>query len=87
MDIIPFTFIYFIMVFLPFVFVQDMFIYSAGLFPLLGNAAMSVKPVLLNLYEEHYLPLGEHLKPALTGLLQGILPGLEEGSDYYDRFV
>ncbi|XP_071478733.1 protein DOP1A-like [Diadema antillarum] len=64
---------------------QDMFIYSAGLFPLLGNASMSVKPVLLNLYEEHYLPLGEHLKPALTGLLQGILPGLEEGSDFYDR--
>nr|XP_054753790.1 protein dopey-1-like [Lytechinus pictus] len=64
---------------------QDMFIYSAGLFPLLGNASMSVKPVLLNIYEEHYLPLGEHLKPALTGLLQGILPGLEEGSDFFDR--
>ena len=63
-----------------------MFIYSAGLFPLLGNASMSVKPVLLNIYEEHYLPLGEHLKPALTGLLQGILPGLEEGSDFFDRY-
>ncbi|XP_071956743.1 protein DOP1A-like isoform X2 [Antedon mediterranea] len=64
---------------------QDMFIYSSGIFPLLGNAAMSVKPVLLSLYEEYYLPLGEHLKPALTGLLQGILPGLEEGSEYYER--
>ncbi|XP_033095946.1 protein dopey-1-like isoform X2 [Anneissia japonica] len=64
---------------------QDMFIYSAGIFPLLGNAAMSVKPALLSLYEEYYLPLGEHLKPALTGLLQGILPGLEEGSEYYLR--
>ncbi|XP_070567212.1 protein DOP1A-like [Ptychodera flava] len=64
---------------------QDLFLYSAGLFPLLGNAAMSVKPVLLSLYEEHYLPLGEHLKPGLNGLLLGILPGLEEGSEYYER--
>ena len=64
---------------------QDMFIYSAGIFPLLSYAAMPVKPVLLNLYEEHYLPLGEHLKPSLTGLLQGILPGLEEGSDQNER--
>ncbi|XP_022089796.1 protein dopey-1-like isoform X2 [Acanthaster planci] len=64
---------------------QDMFIYSAGLFPLLGSAAMAVKPKLLHLYEEHYLPLGEHLKPCLTGLLQGIMPGLEEGSEFFDR--
>ncbi|XP_071800517.1 protein DOP1A-like isoform X4 [Asterias amurensis] len=64
---------------------QDMFIYSAGLFPLLGSAAMAVKPKLLHLYEEHYLPLGEHLKPCLTGLLQGIMPGLEEGSDHAER--
>ena len=62
-----------------------MFIYSAGLFPLLGGSAMAVKPKLLHLYEEHYLPLGEHLKPCLTGLLQGIMPGLEEGSEYSDR--
>ncbi|XP_077977408.1 protein DOP1A-like isoform X2 [Glandiceps talaboti] len=64
---------------------QDLFLYSAGLFPLLGNAAMSVKPVLLNLYEEHYLPLNEHLKPGLNGLLLGILPGLEEGSEHFER--
>ncbi|PIO34532.1 hypothetical protein AB205_0097240 [Aquarana catesbeiana] len=58
---------------------------SAGLFPLLTNAAMSVKPVLLSLYEMYYLPLGKTLKPGLQGLLTGILPGLEEGSEYYDR--
>ncbi|XP_071819814.1 protein DOP1A-like isoform X3 [Apostichopus japonicus] len=64
---------------------HDMFIYSAGIFPLLSYAAMPVKPKLLGLYEEHYLPLGEHLRPALTGLLQGILPGLEEGSEHSER--
>ncbi|XP_071998138.1 protein DOP1A isoform X3 [Engystomops pustulosus] len=64
---------------------KDLFLYSAGLFPLLTNAAMSVKPVLLSLYEMYYLPLGKTLKPGLQGLLTGILPGLEEGSEYYDR--
>ncbi|KAM8952672.1 protein DOP1A isoform 2-T2 [Pelodytes ibericus] len=64
---------------------KDLFLYSSGLFPLLTNAAMSVKPALLSLYEIYYLPLGKTLKPGLQGLLTGILPGLEEGSEYYDR--
>ncbi|CAB1333638.1 unnamed protein product, partial [Coregonus sp. 'balchen'] len=64
---------------------KDLFLYSSGLFPLLSNAAMSVKPVLLCLYETYYLPLGKTLKPGLQGLLTGVLPGLEEGSEYYDR--
>uniref|UniRef100_A0A8C5Q2B3 DOP1 leucine zipper like protein A n=1 Tax=Leptobrachium leishanense TaxID=445787 RepID=A0A8C5Q2B3_9ANUR len=64
---------------------KDLFLYSSGLFPLLTNAAMSVKPALLSLYETYYLPLGKTLKPGLQGLLTGILPGLEEGSEFYDR--
>ncbi|XP_068179023.1 protein dopey-1 isoform X2 [Antennarius striatus] len=64
---------------------KDLFLYSSGLFPLLSNAAMSVKPVLLGLYETYYLHLGKTLKPGLQGLLTGVLPGLEEGSEYYDR--
>uniref|UniRef100_A0A8C5W765 DOP1 leucine zipper like protein A n=1 Tax=Microcebus murinus TaxID=30608 RepID=A0A8C5W765_MICMU len=64
---------------------KDLFLYSSGLFPLLANAAMSVKPTLLSLYEVYYLPLGKTLKPGLQGLLTGILPGLEEGSEYYER--
>ncbi|XP_014667234.1 PREDICTED: protein dopey-1-like [Priapulus caudatus] len=117
---------------------QDLFIYSAGLFPLLGHAAINVRPALLNIYEAHFVPLGKEisriyldsrfqmgrdirkrvngaeevpdgtnprlqfssflwdgsgrnrikgqaLRPSLPGLLLGIFPGLEEGSDYYDR--
>ncbi|TSN21186.1 Protein dopey-1 [Bagarius yarrelli] len=64
---------------------KDLFLYSSGLFPLLSNASMSVKPVLLGLYEMFYLPLGKTLKPGLQGFLTGVLPGLEEGSDYHDR--
>ncbi|XP_031783167.1 protein dopey-1 homolog isoform X3 [Nasonia vitripennis] len=64
---------------------HELFIYSAGLFPLLGNAAMNVRPLLLTVYETHFVPLGERLRPALSGFLSGVLPGLEEGSDHFDR--
>ncbi|PVD28894.1 hypothetical protein C0Q70_11489 [Pomacea canaliculata] len=63
---------------------QDLFVYSAGLFPLLAYAAMSVKPVLLTVYEKHFVLLGRQIKPGLNGLLLGLLPGLEEGAEYFD---
>ncbi|GJQ78976.1 hypothetical protein Trydic_g138 [Trypoxylus dichotomus] len=63
----------------------ELFIYSAGLFPLLGHAAMNIRPILLMLYETHFVPLRERLRPALSGFLSGVLPGLETGSDYFDR--
>ena len=47
---------------------------------------MSVKPVLMKLYEEHFLPLGTALIPSLPGLVLGLLPGIEEGSDYTERY-
>jgi hypothetical protein len=65
---------------------QDLFIYSVGLFPLMSHSAMSVKPALMKLYEEHFLPLGMALVPSLPGLLLGLLPGIEEGSDYTERY-
>ncbi|XP_015109292.1 protein dopey-1 [Diachasma alloeum] len=64
---------------------HELFIYSAGLFPLLGHAAMNVRPTLLTVYETHFVPLGERLRPGLSGFLSGVLPGLEEGSDHFDR--
>ncbi|XP_036400644.1 protein dopey-2 isoform X2 [Megalops cyprinoides] len=64
---------------------KDLFIYSSGLFPLLGHAAMSVKPVLLTLYERYYLPLQRALLPSLQAFVTGLLPGLEEGLEVYDR--
>ena len=64
---------------------KDLFFYSSGLFPLLANAALIVKPVLIGIYESYFIPLGQGLRPCLIGLLLGILPGLEEGSDFYTR--
>lgn len=61
------------------------FTFSAGLFPLLGYAAMNVRPTLLRIYENYFVPLGERLRPALSGFLSGVLPGLEAGLDHYER--
>uniref|UniRef100_A0A6I8N6C1 DOP1 leucine zipper like protein B n=1 Tax=Ornithorhynchus anatinus TaxID=9258 RepID=A0A6I8N6C1_ORNAN len=59
--------------------------FCCGLFPLLAHAAMSVKPTLLGLYEKYFLPLHRSLLPSLQAFVTGLLPGLEEGSDIYDR--
>uniref|UniRef100_A0A8C3G3C1 DOP1 leucine zipper like protein B n=1 Tax=Cyclopterus lumpus TaxID=8103 RepID=A0A8C3G3C1_CYCLU len=64
---------------------KDLFTYSSGLFPLLGHAAMAVKPILLTLYERYYLPLQRALLPSLQAFITGLLPGLEEGLEVYDR--
>nr|XP_033803673.1 protein dopey-2 isoform X2 [Geotrypetes seraphini] len=64
---------------------KDLFLYSSGLFPLLAYAAMSVRPVLLDLYETYFLPLQKALLPSLQAFITGLLPGLEEGSEIYDR--
>ncbi|XP_043067031.1 protein DOP1 homolog [Drosophila bipectinata] len=61
------------------------FIYSAGLFPLLGYAAMNVRPQLLTIYEDYFVPLGDKLRPALSGFLNGVLPGYDCGLDHFER--
>lgn len=60
---------------------------SSGLFPLLGHASMAVKPALLKLYERYYLPLQRALLPSLQAFIIGLLPGLEEGLEVYDRYI
>lgn len=68
-------------------FVCVLLVFSSGLFPLLGHAAMAVKPVLLTLYERYYLPLQRALLPSLQAFITGLLPGLEEGLEVYDRYM
>ncbi|XP_066256222.1 protein dopey-1 homolog isoform X2 [Euwallacea similis] len=63
----------------------ELFIYSSGLFPLMSHAAMNIRPTLLTIYENHFVPLGDRLRPALSGFLSGILPGLDTGTDHFDR--
>lgn len=59
-------------------------IYSSGLLPLLSHASMTVKPLLLKLYESHILPVSSELKAAASGIILGVLPGLEEGTEFYE---
>lgn len=46
---------------------------------------MNIRPILLGIYEKYFVPLGERLRPALSGFLSGVLPGYEAGLDYFDR--
>lgn len=46
-----------------------------------------MKSELLGIFEQYLLPLGANLKPALPGFITGVLLGLEEGTEFYDRFV
>lgn len=64
---------------------QELSKFSNGLFPLLSHADLNVKPALLELYEVHFLPLNERLRPALDGFLIATLHGLEENTDFYQR--
>ncbi|KNC84452.1 hypothetical protein SARC_03316 [Sphaeroforma arctica JP610] len=59
---------------------KDLYLYTMGLFPLFYYASINVKVGLFDLYEAHFLPLGEGLVPCLKGLILAVLPGLEEGS-------
>lgn len=36
------------------------------------------QPTLLNLYDTHYLPLQEGLRPVMKAFILALLPGLEE---------
>ncbi|KFD57066.1 hypothetical protein M513_01951 [Trichuris suis] len=64
---------------------KELHLYAVGLFPLLPNATIKVKSALLDFYRKYFLPLGPLLIPALSGFLNGVLPALEEGSEFYDQ--
>jgi len=65
---------------------RDLHIYSAGLITLYPFASMQIKPVILNLFQTYYVPLGKSLLPCLSGLVMSLLSGLEEeGSEIYQR--
>eukprot|EP01094_Clydonella_sp_ATCC50884_P023658 TRINITY_DN5731_c0_g2_i1.p1 TRINITY_DN5731_c0_g2~~TRINITY_DN5731_c0_g2_i1.p1 ORF type:complete len:1753 (+),score=537.61 TRINITY_DN5731_c0_g2_i1:137-5395(+) len=65
---------------------RDIGLFCMGIFPLFQHAATQVKPVILKIYEIHFLPLGSALAPCLSGLIMSLLPGLEEeNGEFYDR--
>ncbi|KAK8861428.1 hypothetical protein IAR55_002247 [Kwoniella newhampshirensis] len=67
---------------------RDLLIWSSGLFPFFQYAATSVRPLLINVYENYYLPLGEDLRPAIKAFVLALLPGMEEETgDFFDKIL
>uniref|UniRef100_A0A1I7XQT0 Dopey_N domain-containing protein n=1 Tax=Heterorhabditis bacteriophora TaxID=37862 RepID=A0A1I7XQT0_HETBA len=62
-----------------------LYLFAVGLFPLMDHCGIKVKSELFNIFEQYLLPLGQHLRPALPGFLAGVLLGLEEGTEFYER--
>ena len=57
---------------------HDLPLYSLGVLPLLANASPAVKPSVLQLLLQHYLPLGERLGPCLPGLIAVVTAELRD---------
>ncbi|WVW80007.1 hypothetical protein I302_101980 [Kwoniella bestiolae CBS 10118] len=67
---------------------RDLLIWSSGLFPFFQYATTSVRPILINIYETYYLPLGSDLRPATKALILAFLPGMEEETgDFFDKIL
>lgn len=66
----------------------DLALYGSGLFPFFVHSSTQVKPIFLDLIDQYFLPLGPGLLPCLSGLLVGLLPGLEDSkSECYERIM
>lgn len=67
---------------------QNLGLFSAGLFPLLAYSSTRIRPQLLSLFEEFYVPLGTQLIPSLSGFILALLPGIEDPtSETYNRVL
>ncbi|KAL5370029.1 Dop1p-like protein [Cryptosporidium parvum] len=67
---------------------SDLALYGSGLFPFFVHSSTQVKPIFLDLIDQYFLPLGPGLLPCLSGLIVGLLPGLEDSkSECYDRIM
>ncbi|KAF8313993.1 hypothetical protein DL93DRAFT_1101270 [Clavulina sp. PMI_390] len=67
---------------------RDLALWSSGLFPFFEYAATSVKPTLLNLYDTHYIPLKQGLRPILKAFILALLPGAEEeAGEFFEKVL
>ncbi|MBW0470508.1 hypothetical protein O181_010223, partial [Austropuccinia psidii MF-1] len=65
---------------------RDLQVWSAGLFPFFQYAATAVRPIVLKLFENFYLPLQSDLRPAMKAFILALLPGLEEETgEHFDH--
>ncbi|CAD8055261.1 unnamed protein product [Paramecium sonneborni] len=61
--------------------VQDLPLFSLGLFPFFGFASIQCKPMFLNILEKYYYPLQKDLLPCMGGLISSIIVGMEDTNE------
>eukprot|EP00667_Euglena_gracilis_P000136 EG_transcript_136 len=59
---------------------KDLPLYGMGLFPFFQSASLQVRPKVLELFSEFFVPLKLDLAPCLDGLVDSLLYGLEESN-------
>ena len=66
---------------------EDMAVFSVGLFPFFQHASSKVRPQYLELIQRNYTPLGRELIPMISGLVSSILPGLDDQLESIQKMV
>ncbi|CAD8058712.1 unnamed protein product [Paramecium sonneborni] len=61
--------------------IQDLPLFSLGLFPFFGFASIQCKPMFLNILEKYYYPLKRELLPCMGGLINSIIVGMEDTNE------
>jgi hypothetical protein len=57
---------------------RDISVFTLGLFTFFPNASIQIKPQLVKMFEEYFMPLGKGLIPCSSAFLMSLLTGLEE---------
>ncbi|KAF8273824.1 Dopey, N-terminal-domain-containing protein [Lactarius quietus] len=67
---------------------RDLFLWTSGLFPFFEYSATAVKLTLINIYDAHFLPLNNSLRPVMKSFILALLPGLEEEtSEFFEQVL
>jgi hypothetical protein len=63
---------------------SELHLWCPAFFALFQHCATNVKPGILTIYERQLMPLRRQLTPCLSGLVLGLLPGLDDaGGEFY----
>ncbi|KAJ2365622.1 hypothetical protein IW150_006165, partial [Coemansia sp. RSA 2607] len=58
----------------------DLALYASGLLPFMRHASVTAKGRLLDIFEQHVVPLGSRLRACMKALVVGLLGALDEGA-------
>ena len=67
--------------------VEDLPLFSFGLFPFFGYSSSQCKPKVLEILQKYYYPLGAQLIPSIPGLINSIIVGMEDTNEELTKKV